>query len=130
MTVSYYASQPMYPQPGRPWGRIIGIGLAIGLVVSAAVTVAAVLISRPAVPEPITMQELMEAYEEINPYDWSANASNMATLAAQYCDQLDDDVVSVEEMRAGAEQSWPEHGDEVLQLMVSYGCPEHLIDVE
>lgn len=77
------------------------------------------------VREPITRAELMARYAEIAPLDESATPATMDGLADEVCGGLDEGSTTDQMIIAVTDMLGPD-ATEVVQLLVSYHCPEHL----
>lgn len=78
-------------------------------------------------PESITRAELLAEYAEISPFDESATPEVIDDLASGVCDGLSQGLTTDDLIDSGTDIYGPD-ATRVMQLLVSYDCPEYLDD--
>jgi hypothetical protein len=120
-------------RPVWPWFAVAAaLGLVAGIIVVVNVAVGTggdaaegTLSGVSATTEPISRAEVLAQYAEISPLDSSATPENVDTLATLICERLDTGT-STDTVITDATDTWNANATEVVRLLVSYRCPEHL----
>jgi hypothetical protein len=121
------------PRRGVVAAVVVGAAALVGGVLAFALTAPATEGSAPtlgasaatAAPKQITRAELMQRYAELAPLDRSATPATMDDLADSTCGNISRGI-DVDRMITVATEQYHANATEVLRLLVSYRCPQHL----
>jgi hypothetical protein len=135
--------QPLPPRPksrSLPWVVAIAVGLIIAIITTVAVSTSgggsnllpAGIGASPSstsaeAPRPISRAELMRNYARIAPLDKSATPETIDALAEGICGLLRQGT-STDKLISESTDVYRANATQVVQLLVSYKCPEFLQD--